>query len=375
MPLLIGFRRFWAVLFFLVLLLPAVGLVVPGLREPPRTVDAPMRDWWIRASERLDPFVNDAFGFRAAVLQAHASWGYWLGGGGNRDVAVGADGALFFKGDDGLAQSYGELRRRGDVRRTADFVAALDDRVEGDGVTLVVVVPPNSQTIRPEALATRTRAGPPYRTEYDLMKEAMQERGVTFVDLRPVLAEAGREAPVYRRNDTHWNVRGAIVAFNAAMAAAGRSDLVYADVDGMLGPLRERWDGDLVRMLGLPAAMTPDMDNTAFPAGELPSSAVPIEGLSGETGGPSGRVVSAYDLEQDGPRIMVIGDSFTRAYWRRLLAGRASAMAWMHHESCAFDQGVIERFRPDILLYAPVERSFLCSRGGAASPENTRIPP
>ena len=366
MPLLMRFRRFWAVFFFLVLLLPAAGLVVPGLREPPRTVDAPMRKWWIRASERLDPFINDAFGFRAAVLQAHASWGYWLGGAGNRDVAVGTDGALFFKGDDGLAQSYGELRRRGDVLRTADFLAALDARIKDDGATFVVLIPPNSQTMRPEALATRTRAGPPYRTEYDLMKEAMEERGVTFVDLRPILAEASREAQVYRRNDTHWNVRGAVVAFNAAMAAAGRPDLAYADIDGMLGPLRERWDGDLVRMLGLPAAMTPDMDHTAFPAGELPSSAVPIEGLSAQPGGPSGRVLSAHDLGQDGPRIMVIGDSFTRNLWRRLLAGRASAMAWMHHEDCAFDQGLIERFRPDIVLYMPVERSLLCAGGGPA---------
>ena len=196
------------------------------------------------------------------------------------------------------------------------------------------------------------------------MKQRMEGRGLTFVDLRPILSEASHDGPVYRRNDTHWNMKGALVAFNAATEAAGRPDLVYADVEGLLfaGATAEPWDGDLVRMLGLSAAWSPDMDYMSFPGGELPPSAVPIKGIFVEKRDGS-RAPSAYDFGQPGPRIMVIGDFFTNSFWRRLLSGRASAMAWMHHSGCAFDQGAIERFGPDILFYVPVERNFPCSRG------------
>lgn len=355
MPLMMRFRRWWALVFFLILLLPTVGLFTGDIYEPRHGVAAPAPAWWVRASERLDPYINDFFGFRAAVLYAHNTWGFWLGGAGNKDVAVGNDGSLYLRRDQAMAQSFGEVLRRQRVQATVERMAELDARIQADGRRFVMLVAPNGQTMSPEKLSTAARNGPPYRTEYDLLQKRMAQRGIPFVDLRPVLRAASEEGPTYRRNDTHWNERSALIAFNAAMEAAGHPELAYAPED-VLGEPYERWDGDLVRMLGLPRARQPDID--AKPIDPPTGAAVEIDGLFSDDTKRHSHY--AFEVDQPGPRIMVLGDSFAQGFWRRLLAGRASAYAFMHHRSCRFDDTSIERFRPDILVYIAVERDLAC---------------
>jgi len=55
MPLLMAFRRWWAVIFVALLSLPTIGLLLPAMPGPMRTVLAPEARWWEHASERLDP--------------------------------------------------------------------------------------------------------------------------------------------------------------------------------------------------------------------------------------------------------------------------------------------------------------------------------
>ena len=66
MRLLMSFRRWWAVIFFAILTLPTIGLIAPDLPAPLRTVAAPEARWWEDAARRLDPYINNVFGFRGA---------------------------------------------------------------------------------------------------------------------------------------------------------------------------------------------------------------------------------------------------------------------------------------------------------------------
>ena len=79
-----AFRHYWAIVFVAVLLFPSVCLFAPDLSAPLHTVPEPREEWWERASERLAPYVNDVFGFRGAVLAAHATYGRWIGVGTDR---------------------------------------------------------------------------------------------------------------------------------------------------------------------------------------------------------------------------------------------------------------------------------------------------
>ncbi|WP_454916975.1 alginate O-acetyltransferase AlgX-related protein [Xanthobacter sediminis] len=358
MPLLMSFRRYWAIFVVAVLCLPTIGFLAPDLPAPLRSVVAPEARWWTHAATRLDPYINNAFGFRGAVLAAHAQYGRWIGSGKLR-VLKGEDGALFIKEDQALEQSLGQMLRPQAVAAAADTAARLEQMVEAWGGRFLVMSPPNAQTVNFDLLPAYARALKHTPTEYDLFTADLKARGVPFLDLRPLMADAKTDGPVYRRIDTHWNERGALLAFNAAMDALGRPDL-KADPAEALGAPVVRTEGDLVRMAGLTKPEKPDIGYQIKGPMAAQPGLKPLTGVIAPVGPRDPFVPQAFETGHAGPRIMVIGDSFTQGYWKGLLASRASAYAWIHHRRCRFDFADVERFKPDILIYAPTERMIPC---------------
>ncbi|MDQ0503955.1 alginate O-acetyltransferase AlgX-related protein [Xanthobacter agilis] len=358
MPLLMKFRRYWAIFVVAVLCLPTIGLFAPDLPAPLRSVAAPEARWWTNAAARLDPYINNVFGFRGAVLAAHAQYGRWIGSGESR-VLKGEDGALFLKEDQALEQSLGQVLRPDAIAAAADVAERLDKMMQARGGRFLVMSPPNSQTVNFELLPAYARALKHAPTEYDLFVGDLKARGVPVLDLRPLMAQAKTDGPVYRRIDTHWNERGALLAFNAAMDALGRPDLKAAPVDA-LGDAVVRDEGDLVRMAGLTKPEKPDIGyKIKGPMASQPGL-TPLTGVIAPVSPRDPFVPQVFETGHPGPRIMVIGDSFTQGYWKGLLASRSSAYAWIHHRRCRFDFADVERFKPDLLIYAPTERGIPC---------------
>ncbi|MFG1480950.1 hypothetical protein V5F53_20170 [Xanthobacter sp. V4C-4] len=358
MPLLMKFRRFWAIFVVAVLCLPTIGFFTPDLPAPLRSVAAPEARWWTKAATRLDPYINNVFGFRGAVLAAHGQYGRWIGSGKSR-VLKGEDGALFLKEDQALEQSLGQVLRPQAVAAAADVAARLDRMMQASGGRFVMISPPNSQTVNFELLPAYARKLKRAPTEADLLAQDLKARGVPFVDLRPLLIDAKAEGPVYLRIDTHWNERGALIAFNAAMRAVGRPDL-EVDPAEAIGEQVARTEGDLVRMAGMTRPEKPDVGyRIKGPMAAQPGLS-PLTGVIAPVGPRDPFVPQVFTTGHAGPRIMVIGDSFTQGYWKGLLASRASAYAWIHHRRCRFDFADVERFKPDILIYAPTERGMPC---------------
>ncbi|WP_029005128.1 alginate O-acetyltransferase AlgX-related protein [Azorhizobium doebereinerae] len=359
MPLLFAYRRWWCAVFFAVLLLPTIGLFTPDLPAPLRTVRAVPPLWWARATERLDPYINDNYGLRGLIMAANASFDRMVQSTGKRPVLIGSDGQLFYTGEGALDQTLGRVFRRGQMEALTRVAARMRDVLGKDGVKLVVLSPPNAQTVLSDHLPDWALSERRTPTEYDFAAETLPEQGVTFVDLRPVMTAALAGGPVYRKTDTHWNSRGALLAFNAAMDAAGLPDL-RVDPAQALGPLQKVPTGDLSRFLGESKA-SGDVD---FPprGAMLPQPGLkPILGVMPPSPPNDPFESYAYDTGHAGPRILVIGDSFTQHFWPGLLASRTSAFAWTHHRNCRFSWSAVERFKPDIVIYVPVERSLPCT--------------
>ena len=367
MPLLMAFRRWWAILFVAILTLPTIGLMAPDLPAPMRTVLAPEQHWWQDASKRLDPYINNVFGFRGAVLAAHRSYLRFIDEPQGERVLQGAHGALFIRDNNALEQSLGQLIRPDAVAGFVSLAKELDADMKARGGRFVALIPPNSHTADFEDLPAYARGQKKAPTEYDLVAARMKADGIPFVDLRPLIAQAKKDGRVYFRYDTHWNERGALLAFNAAMDAAGRPDLAIPPQEA-LGPAQVKPGGDLLRLGGLDQRDPPDIRYPWTPPFAPREDLAPLPGIIvGKENPlfPSRAVTTGHD----GPRIMVIGDSFTNGFWHGLLAARSSAYVWTHHQLCNFDQGMIARFKPDILIYAPTERFFPCAgkRGAAAT--------
>ena len=359
MAMLLGWRRYFAIVAFLLLATPLiVGLVRPDgpaavLKEGRSLAPAPRMPGssaaWIALPKKVDDYLRDHFGLRQALITAHRELTKPMLGFGNDSVLVGRDGRMFYLGDSAVRQSAGLLVRDRGVADTLDFLAAMNDDLKRRGIRFLVASPPNAATVYQSDLPDWAQASG-RRTEYDLFVEGLAEKGVKTVDLRPVMAAAKPEGPIYYRHDSHWTPRGALAAFNAIVEGDGHPDW-RLDQASVLTPLSVRKGGDLARMLGVQDSVTETVEGLKLPVGEKqPLTAIPWEDYVESSGRP-------------GPTVMIIGDSFTTIEFAIMLLQHVGRVVWIDHQHCRFDPKVIDRFHPDEVWWMPNERFFICDPG------------
>jgi hypothetical protein len=287
---------------------------------------------WRKLSGKIDAYFGDRFGLREELIHLHALLTHRLLGAGSALVEIGSNGWLFLRQDEMVKQSAGLVLREQRVRETADTIAEVGEVLAGKGIRFIFASPPNSATIYPDMLPEWAR-NHGERTEYDLMLEALAERGTNAVDLRSPLRAARTEGSVYFQHDTHWSARGAVVGFNAVAAEMGHRDW-QLDPAIVLGPATKRPGGDLARMLGI----TQDVVEWTEP---LQLSLNP-------------------NRASQGPSILTVGDSFTVGFAPFLLVNGARFQP-IAHAWCGFDWNSIEATRPDEVWWMPTERDMLCN--------------
>ena len=364
MGLLVRYRRPWAIVILAVLTVPmAMQGFQPAaeISEGEARMLAPPPAWprtlqdWTALPRSVDRYLADRFGLRTELVRAHGLLRYAVDLPSDLRVIIGRDNWLFLNGDGTIEQATGRLLREADIARFADRAAALDRQLKARNTRLLVTVPPNGSTINRGRLPA-WMAQPPPVSEYDLMIAALRARGVQALDLRPALLAAEASHPVYRRTDTHWNKFGALVAYNAVVGALGRPDWIIDPGRAVRG-FETVAGGDLARLLSVSKDITDEdarIDLSAY--GAPPPEAVPVD-TQFEEGG------DLVETGRDGPTVVVIGDSFTRGFWQPYFALNAARYVWIHHEQCGFKPSVIERYAPDLVVLAPVERQMFC-RGG-----------
>ena len=354
-----AWRRYLAVAAFLLLATPlAVGLFAPDspatvLKEGRRLAPAPRLPTtaadWLALPAELDAYLKDHFGLRQALIRAHKDLTKPMLGFGDDSVLVGRDGRMFYLGEEAVRQSAGLVVRDERVADTVELIAAMRDDLARRNIRFLVAAPPNAATVYQEDLPdwAQNRGR---RTEYDLLLEGLEARGVTAVDLRPVMAAARAQGTVYFRHDSHWTARGALAAFNAVVEADGHPDWGLDPATALAAPSPHR-GGDLARMLG-------EQDNVTEAAEELTLT----EGRKTLlTADPFGDYVETSG--RPGRTIMIIGDSFTGAHLEPMALQHAGRVVWLASQHCGFDWRSIDRFRPDEVWWMPNERFLICDPG------------
>ena len=278
-----------------------------------------------------------------------------LGFGGS-DVLVGRDGRMFYLGGEMVRQSAGLVLRDQKVADSANLLAGVRDALAKRGISFLVIVPPSTSSIYQDDLPVWAQSQG-RTTEYDLFLQDLEARGIQAVDLRPALRAAASKGKAYLLHDSHWTGRGAIAGFNAVVEADSHRGW-RIDPATALGPIEERKGGDLARLLGEQDDVTETTEPLALP------SAGKEENLSQD-------VMPAHMITtgKSGPTILVIGDLFTASYFPAMLAQHVGRAIWVHYDykGCGFDWTLIERFRPDEVWWAPVERALICDSGPAAN--------
>ncbi len=361
--LLLAYRRFWILIVGSLLFIPVLSQLLgssasqSGAEQRTLAQQPAWPDHWsalLELPKKIDAFVNDQYGLRAQIMLANALLHYVLHSSPNLSTYYGVDGWLFYNGDHSLQQVSRQPPRHDALKRFTDLLSQLETVLQQENRRLVVSVAPNKESVYLEKLPIwlRTKTGP---TEYDVLFAELANTQLRTVDLRTLLREAAQTAPVYYKTDSHWNVLGALMAYNALVTAAGQ-EAWRIDPAMALEPSPLSYSGDLARYLGLyPYLSEPDL---RLVVGDPPENETV---LNDRTTFPT----RVFDYHREGLVVLIIGDSFSNRLFKHFLSLHVSRLIWTHHNECGFNMNLVKRYQPDIVFYIPAERMIGCADGVA----------
>ena len=173
----------------------------------------------------LDPnTIEDSFYGRERLIAWTANLRVLLGDRAFPKVVVGQDGWLVYTAENDI-EDYQRVTPFTDAElaRIQKSLDALHARYAQQGITLLVVVPPNKNTIYPEKVPSEI---PVYgeESQLDQLIAYLHQYGQTqILDLRTALLAAKKDQQIYYATDTHWNDYGAFIAYQQIMAALGKN--------------------------------------------------------------------------------------------------------------------------------------------------------
>jgi len=167
----------------------------------------------------LDPnAIESSFYTRTRLVTMIANLRYSLGDRVFPSAIVGDDGWLVFTAE-GDIEDYQRVNlfTKDELAQFQKNLDALSAKYAERGITLLVIVPPNKNSIYPERVPSQIPALGS-ESKLDQVVTYLQAHGQTqVIDLRPALMVAKSERQVYYATDTHWNDYGIYIAYFALM--------------------------------------------------------------------------------------------------------------------------------------------------------------
>jgi len=299
-----------------------------------------------------EAWFDDHFGFRSLLVRWYGeSRLFWLGVSPSAAVVKGERG-WFFYGDDKSVEDYANAEPMTD-EALANWRAAIlraRDWLRARDIAYVFVIAPDKHVIYGDEMPpTLTRVGALSRM--DQLLTGLQDTGLA-VDLRPAEFDAKARERVYQHTDTHWNDRGALVAYQEIIRAVRarvprtpapwtREDFTASDrtVEGL----------DLAGMMGLTRVLR-EVDMTLVP--KRPRRARVLEPAGAEPTAEEGRLVTTID-DPSLPRAVIFRDSFTSRLVPFLSEHFSRAVYLWQND---FDAAVVTQEHPDVVIQEIVSR-------------------
>jgi hypothetical protein len=320
-------------------------------------------------SDKIEKYVNDRFGFRSALVSMNSKTQLMLGTSSSGKVLVGSNGWLFLHqiGNINAVDQYRGLENISDsgIDRWIRGVVRSRDWLAQRGVVLVIAVVPNKHTIYSEFLpAWASKVGP---TRLDLIADRVQATtNLTFVDMRQALFEAKStyQDALWLKKGTHWNWYGGFIGYSEIMKGVNRffPNLALINENELKFVISQKAElRDLSRMLNLPYLREEFSMALRFQRPLRTQEVVVIE-KDGEVKCkienamiPGKITVNTTNLTNL-PKVLIIHDSTAGAmapYFRETF----STTAFVHIRA-KLDPTFFERFKPDLVICAMVERDL-----------------
>jgi len=342
-------RASLVILFVLVVWLP-LGLNVAG--RDGGDPEGENRELVAFTGTNIGAWFNDHFGLRSTFVRWYGeSQLFVFGVSPSASVIKGRNG-WFFYADDGAVEDYvSENPLTPEALANWRHALVRAERwLRARNIAYLCLIAPDKHVLYPDEMpSTVVRIGEKSRTDqfYGYLWDTE-----VLVDVRPALVAARARERIYQKTDTHWNDRGALVAYQTIVNAARAQlpsipppwtrdefDAVSLDVAGK----------DLAGMMGLKRVLR-EQDLRLVP--RRPRLARVVEPSGGQPDDEVGRLVTEIPGSTL-PRAVVLRDSFA-SQLAPFLSEHFSRAVYLWQND--FDAGVVEREHPDLVIQEIVGR-------------------
>jgi len=341
-------NRLLTLLFALIISLPlAVNLAgVDG--ADPGAENRELATW----KDGVAAWFDDHFGFRSTLVRWYGETRLFaLGASPNAAVIVGRDG-WFFYADDKAVEDYANVELMTDeaIANWRTAVLRARDWLDARKIGYVFTVAPDKHVIYGEAFAPTIRRINEL-SRADQLLSALQDTGLA-VDVRPALFGAKAQERIYQQTDTHWNDRGALVAYqqiiNAVRVRVPSTPPAWTRAD--FTPAERTVEGmDLAGMMGLTRVLH-EVDLPLVPT--RPRRARVVEPSGAAPTAEEGLLITEID-DPSLPRAVIFRDSFVSRLVPFLSEHFSRAVYLWQND---FDAAVVEKEHPDVVIQEIVGR-------------------
>jgi hypothetical protein len=294
----------------------------------------------------LSRWFDDHFGFRSVLVRWYGeSRLFGLGVSPTPAVLRGRHGWFFYADDGGLDDFANQSLLTPDaIANWRDTVVRARDWCRQYGIAYVFTIAPDKAAIYPEMFPdTIHQIQSTSRT--DQVIDGLLDTGVA-VDVRPALLQAKSVERLYHLTDSHWNARGAFVAYRQIIAAVRAQDpRVPAawDRSDFVATSREVPGMDLARMMGLSHVLS-ETDLQLTPT--WPRRAIVTSPPGAAATAEEGRLVTEIPGSTL-PRAVIIRDSFGSAL-APFLSEHFSRAVYLWQND--FDADAVRRERAEVVI-------------------------
>jgi hypothetical protein len=342
-------RASLVVLFILIVWLP-LGLNVAG--RDGGDPEGENRELVAFTGTNIGAWFNDHFGLRSTFVRWYGEAQLFVFGvSPSASVIKGRDGWFFYADDKAVEDYVSEDALTPDaLANWRNALVRAERWLRARDIAYLFLIAPDKHVLYPDEMpSTVVRIGENSRA--DQFYRHLRDTGV-LVDVRPALVAASARERIYQKTDTHWNDRGAFVAYQAIVDAARAQtpsipvpwtrddfDAVSLDVAGK----------DLAGLMGLKRVLR-EQDLRLVP--RRPRLARVVEPSGGQPDDEVGRLVTEIPGSTL-PRAVIFRDSFA-SQLAPFLSEHFSRAVYLWQND--FDADVVAREHPDLVIQEIVGR-------------------
>ena len=246
------FQLLFVALCLIICIVPSVGMIfrptnetIGNERETPLP-SAKNDDGSVNLSyfTQLGDYFEKHYAFRTEAINTDAVIQSQLFGNSNIDtVTVGTDGWLYYSSstDDFLGRNTLSEREINGVEHNLGIIQSY---AQSKGAQFLFTIAPNKNTLYPDNMPYYYGCKVSDVHNRDLLRNALADSDINYLDLFSLFEQ--QDEVLYFERDSHWNNKGALLAYNEIMTSLGKAHDDYSSAETVR---KKDFVGDLSNML------------------------------------------------------------------------------------------------------------------------------